>query len=50
MLFSFPGALVFGVRGIINDRRKMLAVGTTIIAAAFVLFFFLFIVAKSVRW
>jgi hypothetical protein len=36
MLFSFPGALVFGIRGIIHDRPRLLAIITTIISAGVV--------------
>jgi hypothetical protein len=46
IFFSFPAALVTGILGVIRDQRKVLALGTTIIAAAFVLFFLLCIVAK----
>ncbi|MCX5637511.1 MAG: hypothetical protein NTX52_07445 [Planctomycetota bacterium] len=36
---SFPVALVLGILGIVFDRRKILAIIATIIAAAFVLFY-----------
>jgi len=38
-MFTFPTALAFGIVGIISDRRKLLAIITTIIAAGFVLFY-----------
>jgi len=39
-MFSFPTALIFGIVGIIFDRRKLLAIIATIIAGGFVLFYF----------
>jgi hypothetical protein len=36
-LFSFPAALLFGILGIIHDRRKLLAIVTTLIATGLVL-------------
>ena len=36
---SFPAALVFGILGIVLDRRKVLGIITTVIAAGFVLFY-----------
>jgi hypothetical protein len=38
-MFSFPAALVLGILGIVYDRRKVLAIIATIIAAAFVLLY-----------
>lgn len=38
-MLSFPAAFVFGIMGIIRDRQKLLAIITTIIAGAFVLFY-----------
>ena len=43
---SFPVALVLGILGIVFDRRKVLAIITTIIAAGFVLFYLFMIVAS----
>ena len=31
-MFSFPTTLIFGIVGIIHDRRKLLAIVTTLIA------------------
>jgi hypothetical protein len=36
---SFPAALVLGILGIVYDRRKVLAIIATVIAAAGVLFY-----------
>ncbi|HUT45892.1 MAG TPA: hypothetical protein VMX36_06375 [Sedimentisphaerales bacterium] len=36
-MFSFPAALIFGIIGIICDRRKLLAIITTTIAGAIML-------------
>jgi len=36
---SFPLALLFGIGGILCDRRKLLAIIATCIAAAFVLLY-----------
>jgi uncharacterized membrane protein YedE/YeeE len=41
---SFPAALVLGIVGIVYDRRKVLAIIATIIAAGFVLFYLSIIV------
>jgi len=38
MTLSFPATLVFGIVGIIWDRRKLLAIITTIIAGGYLLF------------
>lgn len=49
---SFPAALVLGILGIVLDKRKVLAIIVTIIAAGFVLFYLSMIVivmTKSVR-
>ena len=35
-MFSFPAALVFGIVGIVCDRRKLLAIITTVIAAGLI--------------
>jgi hypothetical protein len=36
-MFSFPVSLMFGIIGIIFDRRKWLAISVTIIAAGLLL-------------
>ena len=36
MFLSFPVALVFGIRGIIHDEHKLLAIITSIIAGGLV--------------
>lgn len=36
-MFSFPAALLFGILGIANDRRKSLAIVTTLIAGGLIL-------------
>lgn len=38
-MLSFPLALAFGIAGIACDRSKLLAIITTIVAGAFVLFY-----------
>ncbi len=38
-MLSFPLALVFGIVGIVFDSRKSLAIITTLVAGAFVLFY-----------
>jgi len=37
MMFSFPAALLFGILGIVHDRRKSLAIVTTLIAGGIIL-------------
>jgi hypothetical protein len=39
-MFSFPVSLIFGIVGIVCDRRKLLAIIATIIAGGFALFYF----------
>lgn len=39
-MFSFPVSLMFGVIGIIFDRRKWLSIITTVIAAIPMILFF----------
>lgn len=36
-MFSFPAALVFGIIGIIYDRRKLLAIISTLLAGGIML-------------
>ena len=38
-MFSIPAALIVGIVGIIRDKRKILAIITTIITGGFVLFY-----------
>lgn len=45
---SFPAALVLGILGIIFDRRKVLAIITTTIAAGFILFYVSMIIISIV--
>ena len=37
-MFSFPAAFIFGVVGIIRDRRKLLAISTTLISVGLVFY------------
>ena len=37
-MFSFPAALIFGIVGIVCDRRKLLAIITTLIAGGLMAF------------
>jgi len=46
---SFPTALVLGILGIVFDRRKVLAIIVTIIAAGFILFYLLMIIIAMTR-
>jgi hypothetical protein len=46
-MFSFPAALLYGIMGIFRDKRKLLAIITTIISAAFVLFYLLWILMNT---
>ena len=39
VMFSFPVSLIFGIVGIVCDKRKILAIITTIIAGGFALFY-----------
>ena len=38
-MLSFPAALFFGIMGIFRDDRRLLAIITTVISAAFVFFY-----------
>ena len=46
-MFSFPAALLFGILGIANDRRKSLAIATTLITAGLILLW-VFIIAVQI--
>ena len=52
IMFSFPAALIFGIVGVICDRRKLLAIITTTIAGGFVLFYMCMIAISIImfRW
>ena len=45
-MFSFPVSLMFGVIGIIFDRRKWLSIITTVIAAIPMILFFYMIILR----
>ena len=45
-MFSFPVSLMLGVTGIIFDRRKWLAIVTTVIAAIPMIFYFYMVILR----
>ena len=45
IMLSFPAALMTGAIGILRDTNKLLAIITTIVAAALVLFYVFSVVA-----
>ncbi len=49
VMFSFPAALLFGILGITHDRRKPLAIVTTLIAGGITLLLCVIGIAMSRR-
>ena len=49
-MFSFPVSLMFGITGIIFDRRKLLAIITTLIAGIpMILYLYMMILSMTYR-